>query len=146
MARIIRILKVLRLIKLLRLARVMRLPHIMQRLEAVVGRVLLQLFTMAGSMILLLHWAACIWYYVAVLSEGNSWVMHEDMKDARHDEIYITALYWSVTTIATVGYGEHEHQAISLLHEHDTVKCSMALSTALKPAKQLCSIGACLGS
>lgn len=115
-ARIIRILKVLRLIKLLRLARIMRLPPILQRLEAVIGRVLLQLFTMAGSMILLLHWAACIWYYVAVVDEdGKSWVVHEDMQNASFDEIYITALYWSVTTIATVGYGEYPTLAADCL-------------------------------
>lgn len=114
-ARVVRILKVLRLIKLLRLARVLQLPHVMQFLEAVVGRVLLQLSTMAGSMVLLLHWAACIWYYVAVVQDdGKNWVKYGDLQGASYTEIYVTALYWSVTTIATVGYGGSTRDTLCL--------------------------------
>lgn len=78
--------KVLRLLRLLRLTRVMRLPHVVTTLEAVVGRVFLQLLRLGGSMLLLLHWAACVWYFMADIQNDNeNWLYYNGLTDAQND-------------------------------------------------------------
>jgi hypothetical protein len=76
-ARVARIVRIFRLLRLLRIARLTRLPQFMLRLEAVVGRVALQLIGLCASVLLLLHWAACVCYYLSWAQDNaNNWVRH----------------------------------------------------------------------
>eukprot|EP00775_Hariotina_reticulata_P011835 gene11835-11979_t len=105
--RAVRIVRFLRLLKLLRVARMMRLPFTIGRLERKIGTQTLRMVTMALGMMLMLHWTACIWYYVAAMYQGqDTWIAIQNLEDADHVHKYITALYWSTTTMCTVGYGD----------------------------------------
>ena len=58
--------------------------------------------------LILIHWIACVWYlapYLAGFPE-NSWVAKEGIVDSDPATQYIRALYWVVTTVVTVGYGD----------------------------------------
>mmetsp|Transcript_5087 Transcript_5087/g.3523 ORF Transcript_5087/g.3523 Transcript_5087/m.3523 type:complete len:193 (+) Transcript_5087:623-1201(+) len=56
-------------------------------------------------LILLMHIVACFWIYIGLEIEG-SWLDDRGIKCASRGDIYIQALYWVVTTLTTVGYGD----------------------------------------
>lgn len=62
---------------------------------------------------LMAHWLACGFFFIALVSEGDvTWVEAEwgvHSSSLQHLSIgskYVTALYWSLTTLTTVGYGD----------------------------------------
>ncbi len=58
--------------------------------------------------VLLLHTMSCFWFLAAKLDEfpPECWVMRYGMEDKPPVEQYIDSLYFIVTTITTVGYGD----------------------------------------
>lgn len=57
--------------------------------------------------VMICHIVACLWIIIAQLEEGdpNSW-MEEKYKSMNNSEQYLTAFYFTITTITTVGYGD----------------------------------------
>ncbi|HOB60810.1 MAG TPA: ion transporter [Candidatus Competibacteraceae bacterium] len=56
--------------------------------------------------LILMHWIACIWYLIPSLTGRGetSWLAKVPSTDP--STLYIRALYWVVTTVVTVGYGD----------------------------------------
>ena len=54
------------------------------------------------------HWLACLFYAVAdsIKYKTDSWISNGNLQDATIEEKYVNALYWTITTMATVGYGD----------------------------------------
>jgi hypothetical protein len=55
------------------------------------------------------HWIACGWFYIAVVeyAKGLSpWIVSRGIADSPVYDQYINSLYWSLTTMTTVGYGD----------------------------------------
>jgi len=120
-------LRILRLTKLLRLAKLGQILESMEfnypALAVVIG-----LFRLGFTMMLVSHLNACIFYWVGTLNIGNSWISKYtqgccDMSVAlfaaeyygangtecfdpslmpTEDTLYVDAVYWSLTTLATV--------------------------------------------
>ena len=87
---------------------------------------------LAFTMMLVAHINACIFYYVGSLNIGNSWISKyifgccdtsvtlftsqnygangtecfDPSLMPKQDVLYVDAIYWSITTLATVGYGD----------------------------------------
>lgn len=65
-----------------------------------------------GLVLVIAHWFACCYWLIAIgegfEGRGTLWVQrrHEDYLLSSNDEQYITALYWAVQTMCTVGYGD----------------------------------------
>ena len=67
-----------------------------------------RLFHFFISVILITHLTGCLWYFTAKL-EGlnpNTWVMRGELQDDSISMLYISSIYWSFTTLTTVGYGD----------------------------------------
>lgn len=68
----------------------------------------------------LVHCAGCIYYLLAVLypHEGRTWIGSIN-PNFRKDDLYIlyvSAIYWSITTMTTVGYGDlHAENAAEMV-------------------------------
>ena len=58
--------------------------------------------------LILIHWIACVWFLAPYLADfpENSWVTAEGIAKEDLPTQYIRSLYWVVTTVSTVGYGD----------------------------------------
>ena len=113
---LLRLMRLPRLYRLVRLARVFsaarrdghsRLFDQFQELVSV-KHSSFRLVLFLASAAVAIHLMACLWYFVPVL-EGlppDTWLYVRSMQDSSESEIYVNCLYWTVTTLATVGYGD----------------------------------------
>jgi hyperpolarization activated cyclic nucleotide-gated potassium channel 1 len=67
-----------------------------------------RLITAVFVVLLILHFTACMWYYSARLDDFNpdTWIFRKNLQDESKGMLYITSLYWALTTLTTVGYGD----------------------------------------
>ena len=70
------------------------------------------IFSLINTVIIFLatsHCASCLWIFIGAINQNPNW-MNEyglDIDDKNeHTKIYVTAIYGSITTLTTVGYGD----------------------------------------
>lgn len=109
---------VLRLIRLPRLYRLLRVSKLLkvisgkffEKLQDWLGintpKAKLYVFVITVSVII--HVVACFWYYAAKLQGygPESWVVSYGILDKGNGTKYLCAVYWAVTTLGTIGYGD----------------------------------------
>lgn len=68
----------------------------------------LRLAKLVILMLLVNHWVGCTWYQLGRIEAGRSagWLFEDGLVDAPRRTGYIRSVYWSLTTITTVGYGD----------------------------------------
>ena len=97
-------------LRLLRLLRIVRLFVILQRWEAFnwSNPGALRVVKFLVSILLLMHWLACIWFFSAFASgfPADSWAARANIVDSGPVAQYIRSIYWTITTMTTVGYGD----------------------------------------
>lgn len=81
-----------------------------------------RLITAIFVVLLITHFTACMWYYSARLDDFNpdTWIVRYNFQNDSKSKQYISALYWSLTTLTTVGYGD-----ISAFTDGERVICMM---------------------
>lgn len=110
----IRIVKLTRILRVAKITRLLRVDSISNRIEVLIEKNPMLVFFVGLMRILFIllgitHWAACGWYMVGTLdlSEGESTWVEAHLKE-RHGMVtrYIYSLYFTLTTMTTVGYGD----------------------------------------
>lgn len=58
--------------------------------------------------ILINHWVACAWFMIGSweTSSGDSWLISKSLQSVGKRTQYMNSLYWAITTLTTVGYGD----------------------------------------
>ena len=104
--------KVLRLTRLLRLVKALKLNKILESLTGgkeatymAVNRLIICLVLI----LLLIHFTSCIWNFSARLDNYNpkTWIVRKHNQDKSNLELYFNGVYFAVTTIFTVGFGDY---------------------------------------
>eukprot|EP00741_Cyanophora_paradoxa_P006846 tig00001056_g6621.t1 len=113
----LRLLKTARILKLARISRIRRIIEQMQRNRSVARlEAALQIYPGTGRLLSLIfwmglsgHWICCLQFYAAAYDgsfDPNSWVVQRSLEAAPAGAQYLEALYWVLTTICTIGYGD----------------------------------------
>jgi len=111
--------RAIKLLRMIKLARVLKASRIIKRHMYDVLMTKLELtyamITMVRMLLLLLlwaHWQACLWALGSSFMDGRTWVTEfentwEGADSTRPDplDLYSAALYWSVMTLTSIGYG-----------------------------------------
>lgn len=97
-------------LRLLRLLRIARLFVIFRRWEAHswTNPGFLRVVKILISILILMHWLACAWFFTAFAAAfpADSWAVRAGIENAGPTAQYIRSLYWTITTMTTVGYGD----------------------------------------
>ncbi|GMH40004.1 hypothetical protein BSKO_07908 [Bryopsis sp. KO-2023] len=106
--RVVKLVKILRLLKIVKMLRLFKIPTLLRHLESAFGRGLLRLVSFMSAAILVTHLVACFFYYSAYLEgyDADTWVTIGQLQNSSNFDKYVTALYWSMSTLTTVGYGD----------------------------------------
>lgn len=96
-----------------RIPRLLRLPQffrIFRRWEAnvKVNPAIVRMSELVLIICLIDHWVACIWFLIgnSMVTVGESWLIDSNLDNASIATQYMKSLYWSITTLTTVGYGD----------------------------------------
>ena len=110
MARIPRLYRLLRITRIFKFAKNFRENDCFERFQTMpcVRPSSIRLTAFALCVLLGTHLMTCLWYFLARL-EGlgpETWVSLRGMADSSIPDLYVASLYWTITTLATVGYGD----------------------------------------
>ena len=107
------LLRILRFYRILRLLRLAKLKKILIEIEDYISSHFLASVLVFTRLVIfaymVAHWTACLWYYISYIdsqTHPETWLTKAYFETGDNLEIYITALYWAFTTMATVGYGD----------------------------------------
>jgi len=112
----------IRLVRLLKLVRLMRASRILARWQVHIAFPYTSqtLFKFVIMLIIGAHWMGCIWGLVGLETDGYTWI--DNLADGKPDgmairrsedtgerpalNLYLTALYFAIMTITSIGYGD----------------------------------------
>jgi hypothetical protein len=112
--RIARIGKLYKIIRMTRMVRMLKIVKERNKLVKYLNEILKigvgfeRLLFMMLIFLVLQHVAACIWVFAARFDPNNkmTWIYQGGMIDYPDWQLYIAAIYFTVTTIVTVGFGD----------------------------------------
>ena len=132
---LLRFLRMLRLLRLLRLLRIDEyLEQLEDRFELPVNPRVVDALMMTIKISFLAHVCGCFWYGISALTRTCSgedesectptWYESYGGEDATVWQLYLMALYWSVMTLTTTGYGD-------IVPTNDVERSSMIVMMAI---------------
>jgi hypothetical protein len=105
--------RIMKLLKLVKISSLLSLPHVTKFKERIGNTVspaavwaITPLVYAAG----LIHIVACVFHFVSqwsTLRGEHSWISQMNLKNRYWADKYYAAIYWTVTTLTTTGYGDN---------------------------------------
>ena len=111
--KLLRILKIIRFLRIFRIVKVLKLKRFLYKIEEYIVTetlsLILEILKILMIIFFMVHIFACMFFYVGDFyssSEPMTWINKSGIQDMSPYDQYITAAYYSFTTMATVGYGD----------------------------------------
>ena len=102
--------RAIRILRLGRLAKLQRINKLSDYLEDTlgIGPSAMNLVMLVLQIFFVAHVFACFWHFLALpsVSSHRTWVTEGGFEDNSSTERYISALYYTIVTMLTVGYGD----------------------------------------
>ena len=105
-----RLLRLLRVVKLLRVVNFLKLSY---RTEDMlnISPAILGLITTLAQVIFISHLICCMWWGLCTKMSPVAWYDNiggtaPSLRDGHFHDQYVTSLYWTITTLSSVGYGD----------------------------------------
>lgn len=99
----------LSLISALPLLRLQQLFRITSRWEdiQILNSAVLRMLRYGMSIMLITNWITCLWLWIGLRDfDPQGWIQRLELSRTNFFDLYLHSLYWTVTTLATVGYGD----------------------------------------
>ena len=124
------LLKVIRVPKFYKLFRITRIIKLFRHYKATefldkiqdffsIKQSVMRFCTTALGIAICVHIVSCFWYYLSKLN-GNgpeTWVFGTGLQDSDNLSLYLSSLYWTISTLTTVGYGDvHPYNNLEKLY------------------------------
>jgi len=112
LSRLPRIYRLIRMFRLMRMMKVVKNRSSIMRFMTQFFRISLsmeRLFWFAITLIFVLHLIACAWVFVGrfnIDTDPENWITHGEFLEEDGLGLYVVAMYWTITTAATIGYGD----------------------------------------
>lgn len=112
--RLLRILQFIKFLRVLRLLRALKLKKIFGKLEDYLQltptfNAFLALIRLSFLIVCIAHWCACGFHLVATFEDTMfpmTWIRMLRLENEDWSTRYITSIYWALTTMTTIGYGD----------------------------------------
>ncbi|KAF4036435.1 Cyclic nucleotide-binding domain [Phytophthora infestans] len=118
--------KSVKLLRLIRLLRLLRISRILRRIQNAVfiRSTLSSLMKYCLMVIFINHWFSCIFHAIGSSNIEESWIRAQGLEepDANKWDRYVAALYFSVQTLSTIGFGDVASQSA-----HERLFCVLAM-------------------
>lgn len=104
----LKLLKVLRLVRLLRLARLAKVDQYTETIENNTGihPAAFSLVMMMAQVMFITHLISCAYWFLSASASESPWFDNFSLRYESLYEQYTTTLYFTLTTVSTVGYGD----------------------------------------
>jgi len=120
--RLIKMGKLIRMLKVIKTRnRVMRYMNNLMRVNIGIERLIWFLVTF----LIMIHLLACMWIFMGrfnMMNTDENWIMKGNFQDFAEFDLYACAVYWAVTTLTTVGYGD-----ISAHNQSEIISCCIVM-------------------
>ncbi len=113
-AGLLRVFRVFRFIRVVRLVRIVKLKKILRKVEeflelsdTVLG--LLGFLKLSFFVLIIAHFCACVWHFISMNdleTHSTTWLSEKGIVDEKINTRYLLSIYWAITTMITVGYGD----------------------------------------
>jgi len=112
---LLRLLKIAKMLKMLKLMRVMKLKKLMAKFDEYIVtdgmNLMVTFFQLTIGILVICHYIACSFYYFGLDEHRDDpntfgWLKAESLLEKNFLAQYITSMYWALTTMSAVGYGD----------------------------------------